>query len=47
MDKMMEETLTYMKEELKTIELLLSENKGGSTYIINKMDILKKKRTVF
>ena len=42
MDKLMAQALTYMSEELKTIEMLLSENKGDSSDILKRMDNLRK-----
>lgn len=38
MDHLMAQALNYMNEELKTIEMLLSENKGDSAYILKRMD---------
>lgn len=41
MDNLMAQALAYMNEELKTIELLLSENRGDSAYILKRMDNIK------
>jgi hypothetical protein len=38
MDNLMAQALAYMNEELKTIEILLSENQRDSSYILERMD---------
>lgn len=41
MDNIMAQALAYMSEELKTVEILLSENRGDSAYILKRMDNLR------
>ena len=38
MDNLMAQALAYMNEELSTIQMLLSENKGDSAYILKRME---------
>ena len=41
MDHLMAQALAYMNEELKTVEMLLSENKGDSASILKRMRNIK------
>ena len=43
MDHLMTQALSYMNEELKTIEMLLSDNKADGSYISKLMDSIKEK----
>lgn len=43
MDQLMTQALSYMNEELKTVEMLLSEDKGDSICILERMDHIKDK----
>jgi GTP-binding protein EngB required for normal cell division len=43
MDRLMKQALSYMNEELKTIEMLLSDNKTEGSHILNRMNDIKQK----
>lgn len=43
MERLTAQALSYMNEELKTVEMLLSGNKADSSLILNRMDIIKEK----
>lgn len=47
MDRLMSQALSYMNEELKTVEQLISENKEGSEEILQCMNRIRDRLTAF